>query len=135
MYINETTERINPLWESEYATVHFSFVPPGNVPFRNADLYVFGELTGYGKNPGAMLKFNQETGKYETDMVLKQGYYDYVYALRNRNENVFITDLTEGNVWETEDSYLVLVYYRELGGRYDQLLGITRVNSLLNRPK
>ena len=135
LYINETTERINPLWEGEYATVHFSFVPPGNLPFRNADLYVFGEITGYGKTPGSKLSFNQETGKYETDMILKQGYYDYVYALRNHNENVFLTDLTEGNVWETEDSYLVLAYYRELGGRYDQLLGVTRVNSLLNRPK
>jgi Domain of unknown function (DUF5103) len=135
MFINETTERINPLWEAEYATVHFSFVPPGNVPFRNADLYVFGEMTGYGKTPGSKLNFNQETGKYETDMILKQGYYDYVYALCNRNENVYVTDLTEGNVWETENSYLVLAYYRELGGRYDQLLGVTMVNSLLNRPK
>jgi hypothetical protein len=135
MYINETTERINPLWESEYATVHFSFVPPGNIPFRNADLYVFGEISGYGKTAGSKLSFNQETGKYETDMILKQGYYDYVYALRNRNDNIYTTDLTEGNVWETEDSYLVLTYYRELGGRYDQLLGLTRVNSLLNRPK
>jgi hypothetical protein len=135
MFVNETTERVNPLWEADYAAVHFSFEPPGKVPFRNGDLYIFGEITGYGKTPGAKLTFNNETGKYETDLILKQGYYDYVYALRNGTDKKFTTDLTEGNVWETEDSYLVLVYYRELGGRYDQLLGVTRVNSLINRPK
>ncbi len=135
MFINETTERINPFWEAEYATVHFSFVPPGGIPFRNGDLYVFGEITGNGKNEGSRLTFNRETGKYETDIFLKQGYYDYVYALHNGRETAFYTDQTEGNVWETENSYLVLVYYRELGGRYDQLLGIRRLNSLLNRPK
>lgn len=135
LFINETTERINPLWEAEYARVHFSFVPPNNLPFRNADLYVFGKLTGYGKNQDSKLNFNPETGKYEGDIILKQGYYDYVYALRNKNDNLFTTDLTEGNVWETEDSYLILVYYRELGGRYDQLLGLARANSLVSRPK
>jgi len=134
-FINETTERINPFWEADYATVHFSFEPPGKQPFRNGDLFVFGEITGYGKNPGSKLTYNQETGKYETDIILKQGYYDYVYALNNGNDAVYFTDQTEGNVWETENSYLVLVYYRELGGRYDQLLGMTRVNSLINRPR
>ncbi len=135
MFINETTERINPNWEAEYAKVHFSFIPPGGQPFRSGNLYVFGEITGYGLNEGARLSFNQETGKYETDIILKQGFYDYVYALNNGKDNVFYTDETEGNVWETEDGYMVLVYYRELGGRYDQLLGMTRANSLLSRPK
>ena len=134
-FINETIEQINPFWESEYADVHFSFVPPGGIPYRNTDLYVMGEITNYGKLPGAKLIFNEEKKMYETDLFLKQGYYDYVYALKSMNENVFSTDQTEGNAWETENTYLVLVYYRELGGRYDQLLGISRVNSLLANPR
>jgi len=135
MFVSETTERINPYWEADYATVHFTYAPPGGIPYKTGDLYIFGEITGYGMNEGAKLTFNSETGKYETDLFLKQGYYDYVYALKNGSEKAFNTDQTEGNIWEAEDTYLVLVYFRELGGRYDQLFGITRLNSLINRPK
>jgi Domain of unknown function (DUF5103) len=130
-FMNETIERVNPFWEAEYANVHFSFEPPGKIPFHNMDLFVFGEITNYGKSPGARMIFNQEKGKYETDLFLKQGYYDYVYALNDRKSQEFTTDKTEGNLWETEDTYLVLVYYRQLGGRYDELLGISRVNSYI----
>jgi Domain of unknown function (DUF5103) len=135
MFVIETIERISPAWEAEYATVHFTFKPPDNMPFANSDLYIFGEITGYGKAPEAKMIFNQEEGKYETDLYLKQGFYDYMYALNNGKDQVFSTDKTEGNVWESEDSYQVLVYFRELGGRYDQLLSFTQTNSLLNRQR
>jgi hypothetical protein len=72
---------------------------------------------------------------YETDLKLKQGYYDYIYALRDPRGGPFETDQTEGNSWETENRYVILVYYRELGGRYDQLLGINMANSVFNRPQ
>jgi hypothetical protein len=29
-----------------------------------------------------------------------------------------------GNFWQTENNYKVLVYYRDLGARYDRLIGI-----------
>jgi hypothetical protein len=58
-----------------------------------------------------------------------------MYATRERNNprGPLSTDLPEQNVWETENNYMVLVYFRELGGRYDQLLGIVRMNSLFRR--
>ena len=39
-------------------------------------------------------------------------------------------DETEGNLWETENEYMILVYYRELAGRADELIGFTKVSSL-----
>ena len=33
-----------------------------------------------------------------------------------------------------ENDYIILIYYRSLGGRYDQLVGVSRVNSLSGRP-
>ena len=77
MFINETIENINPLWNADYAKVHFTYRPSGGVRFNNQDLVVFGELTNYGKDPSAVMEFNEEKGVYETDMFLKQGYYDY----------------------------------------------------------
>jgi hypothetical protein len=127
-FMHETVENVNPYWESDYAFVHFSFAPPGNIPFQQ-DLYVFGGLTNYGLHPEARMLFNPEKKVYETDIRLKQGYYDYVYALYDPVLQRFTTDFTEGNQWEVEDNYMVLLYYRELGGRYDQLLGFSSIFS------
>ena len=133
MFINETTENINPYWNADYASVHFQFQPPGGMPYQGKDLFLIGEMTNYGQMEGAKLLFNPGTKSYETTLFLKQGYYDYLYATRDSKvgKGAFNTDLTENNSWETENAYLVLVYYRELGGRYDQLVGMTRLNSLL----
>ena len=128
-FVNETVERINAYWNADYADVHFRFLPPGGQPFRGKDLYVFGEITGYGKNEGAKMTFDPPSGAYVTTIPLKQGYYDYMFATRERETGPFSTESTESDRWETENDYLVLVYYRELGGRYDQLLGITRGSS------
>jgi hypothetical protein len=128
-FISETVENVNPLWESDYAFVHFSYVPPSNFPFQQ-DVYVFGALSNYGLNPESKMVYNNEKKIYEADIRLKQGYYDYVYALYNPSSQRFSTDQTEGNLWETENNYQVLVYFRELGGRYDQLLGYSSISSL-----
>ena len=135
MYYLETLDNFNPLWQGDYAIVHFTYVPAGNSPFVNKDLYLFGELTNYGKDPEAKMHFNAEKGVYETAILLKQGYYDVGYAtLENRQgKNLFTFDETEGNYWETENNYTILVYYRPLGGRWDQLVGLTRINSLTGR--
>ena len=125
---------MNPYWQGDYASVQFSFRPPAGMPFRQ-DLYLFGELTNYGKDPQSKMTYNKERGVYETSIWLKQGYYDYGYALKETTggRDVFVTDKTEGNFWETENSYTVLVYYRSLGGRSDELVAIGRINSLGGR--
>jgi hypothetical protein len=134
-FANETTENINPYWNADYALVRFRFLPPGGQPFRNRDVYIIGELTGYGQADSARMRFNAKEGVYETNLYLKQGYYDYQYATRAPNDpgGAFSTDLTEQQAWETENSYLVLVYYRDLGGRFDQLVGMVRMNSQFRR--
>ncbi|MFT4024764.1 MAG: DUF5103 domain-containing protein [Flavihumibacter sp.] len=126
-YYNETLDGVNPYWQGDYATVYFSFRPPGGLQYTK-DLYLFGEMTGYGSDPQAKLEFNKTTGLYETSVWLKQGYYDYVYALKNADGS-FSTDLTEGSYWETANTYSILVYYRALGGRADELVSVGTIQS------
>lgn len=137
LYAAITNENVNPYWGGDYATVHFTYVPPGNVPYPKNNLYIVGQMTNYGKDDGAKLQWNDEKKEYETTLFLKQGYYDYVYGLGEpaANNLKFLTGETEGNIWETENQYTILVYYRELGGRYDQLLSVSTLNSLQNRPQ
>lgn len=135
IYASLTNESVNPYWQGDYAAVHFTYAPPDNIPYRQ-DLYLVGQITNYGKDPEAKMSWNESQGVYQTTLWLKQGYYDYIYALEEKRNGrtVFTTDQTEGNIWESENEYMILVYYRELGGRYDQLVNITTLNSMTNRP-
>jgi hypothetical protein len=135
MYRIETSESINPYWQADYATVNFSFVPPGNTIIPNKDIYLFGRLNNYNLDDTAKLKFNVDKGVYETSLFLKQGYYDYTYVTIDRGDKRRLAsfDLTEGNYWESENEYTILIYYRGLAERYDELVGITRANSLTGR--
>ena len=135
LFVNETIETINPLWNADYAKVHFSYKPTNDLPQNAGDLVVFGELTNYGKDPEAKLVYNPQKGVYETDLFLKQGYYDYQYAVKEIQSGSvrFNSSTTEQNAWETENVYLILVYFRPLGGRYDELVSVRQVSSQFNR--
>lgn len=134
--VNETIENINPFWNADYARIHFTYKPINAAPFRTGELVIMGELSNQGNDPAATMVFNPNSGMYEASLLLKQGYYDYQYAIRERlnGKEVFTTTSTENNAWETENLYMVLVYFRPLGGRYDELIGIRQINSQFNRP-
>ena len=134
-YFLEPTESINPLWQSDYATVHFSFVPPGNTPFADKDVFIFGGLNNYDLRDEVKMVYNSDKGVYETTLFLKQGYFDYTYVTIDKKDPKRRAgfEITEGNLWESENEYMILVYYRELAGRADRLIGVGRVNSLVVR--
>ena len=78
--------------------------------------------------------FNEETGVYEKSLFLKQGFYNYSYVtLTDKKDMPASYENTEGNYWGTENGYMVLVYYRPFGARYDELVGFGRVNSNFQR--
>lgn len=135
MFTIETTESVNPYWQADYATVDFTFVPGNNAPFPDKDVFIVGQLTNYNLDDSAKMVFNTEKGVYERSLFLKMGYYDYCYATIDRNDRKRMAsfEFTEGNYWESENNYTILVYYRPLGGRADELVGLTTVNSLTGR--
>ncbi len=76
----QTTENVNPFWQSDYASVRFSFVPDGNIPFPDKDVYLLGKLTDYKLGDATRMYFNADRGMYEATAFLKQGYYNYAYV-------------------------------------------------------
>ncbi|MBQ8276905.1 MAG: DUF5103 domain-containing protein, partial [Bacteroidaceae bacterium] len=61
-------------------------------------------------------------GAYEISLLLKQGYYSYQYLAGPHGRRTGMTS-AEGNFWQTENEYTILVYYRPAGSRYDRLVG------------
>ena len=127
-----TFQFINPFWQSDYATVYFSFAPPNGKPFFEKDIYLSGQFTGFGESEKFKMKHNDATGLYETSAFLKQGYYNYSYFLADRN-GIDNGNTLEGNYWETENNYTVLIYYKNFMDRVDQLIGVSQINSRRNR--
>ena len=79
-------------------------------------------MTNWGKSEQSEMVWNDEFKVYQSTMLLKQGWYDYQYAYKN-SDGEFDTLPFEGSHFETENEYEVLVYFRNLGSRYDQLVG------------
>ena len=133
MYKIVSYESINPFWQGDYATVHFSFATADGNPYPKKNLYLAGHFTGYELSDTWKMNFNEVTGRYETSTMMKQGYYNYTYLCTDSDDLSIKTDL-EGNYWETENSYTILVYYKSFTDRYDQLIGVGSINSRNDRP-
>lgn len=132
-YLVTTYESINPFWQGDYANIHFRYIPPGNAAFAGKDIYLTGQLTNYQLNESSKMLFNTEKGIYENTQFLKQGYYSYGYMLVDKADPSKVTEL-DGNYWETENSYTVLVYYKSFTDQADQLIGVAKINTRSDRP-
>ncbi|MEP6846298.1 MAG: DUF5103 domain-containing protein, partial [Panacibacter sp.] len=121
----------NAWWQGDYANVHFTFYPNNQPSFAGKDIYIMGEMTANALNDSTKLRYNEAKGVYEITLLLKQGFYNYTYVTKEEGtkNSKPETALTDGDYWETENSYTVLVYYRSLGNRYDELLGMATINS------
>lgn len=132
-YLVTTYESINPYWQGDYAKIHFNFVTPSQTPYVGKDLYLIGQLTDYNLTDKNKMQFNTEKGKYENTQYLKQGYYSYSYMLVDKS-NTSKRSYLEGNYWETENNYTILVYYKSFTDQADQLIGVSKINTRSDRP-
>ncbi len=133
MYLVETYESINPYWQGDFATVHFNLAAPNGTAYADKDIYLAGQLTNYEFNDKTKMVFNAEKGMYECTAFLKQGYYNYTYIAVDKNDPTQKRDL-EGDYWETENEYTILMYYKSFTDRTDQLIGVGKIKSRTDRP-
>ena len=75
------------------------------------------------------MQYNPESGRYETMLRLKQGFYNYKYVAVDKTTKELDEGAISGDFWQTENNYKVLVYYRDLGARFDRLIGFGEANS------
>ncbi len=102
----------------EYLFVHFLLQRP---QLLEGDVYVCGLWDNGSPNPECKMTYDEKTGMYECGVFLKQGYYNYQF--RQFVDGVGRTDLTEGDFYQTKNEYLILVYHRPQGARFDALVG------------
>lgn len=114
--------------ESDYVYVYFTLPSEQMIP--GGKIYVSGSLNNWEYNKNNMMTYNDSRKEYECTMLLKQGWYNYEYLFLKDGSKNRTTSFFEGNHYETENDYLVLIYYRNPRERYDRVVGSAIVNTL-----
>ncbi|MFC2132870.1 DUF5103 domain-containing protein [Bacteroidota bacterium] len=116
--------------DADYVFVHFNF--PRKNPFIYGNIYIFGALSDWNLNDGSRMEYNYDAKSYELKMFLKQGYYNYIYVYEdNTGKKDF--ELFDGSHSETENDYLIYVYYNDPSDNYDKLIGLGVFNPVATK--
>ncbi|MBK9106979.1 MAG: DUF5103 domain-containing protein [Saprospiraceae bacterium] len=107
-----------PETESDYAWMHFTLKTGYEL---DEPIYLFGAVSDWQIREEFRMDYDESRKAYMGQFLLKLGYYNYLYAYRNK-DGLAETDHLEGNWYETENNYAVFIYYRPFGSRYDRLM-------------
>jgi hypothetical protein len=117
-----------PEVESDYVYVYFTL--PSDQLISGGKMYISGGLNNWAFDKNNLMTFNPIRKEYECTMLLKQGWYNYEYVFMKDGEINGTATLFEGSHYETENDYIVLVYYRNPRDRYDRVIGSVIANTL-----
>jgi hypothetical protein len=127
-YIIAYQEGKKPDIESDYAYVFFTL--PSDKMIGGGNMYVSGGLNYWAFDKNNLMIYNQERREYECTMFLKQGWYNYEYVYLKDGETYGTPTFFESSHYETENDYIVLIYYRNPRDRYDRVIGSLTTNTL-----
>jgi hypothetical protein len=106
--------------ESDYTHVLFNLsVALG----ENKEVYVAGRFNDYLLSSAYKMQYDTASKLYATNLLLKQGLYDYKYFVKDLQTGKVSDTEIEGSFFETENSYQVFVYYKSPGSRCEELIG------------
>lgn len=120
-YIVKNIGRENNEIEADYAWVFFSLSAPAF--YEKKSIYVNGMFNNFAIGEENKMEYNAEKGIYEKALLIKQGFTNFQYVISDSNGKIDEENAIDGNFFQTEDNYFVLVYYRENNQRYDRIIG------------
>lgn len=91
-------------------------------------VYVVGGFMNWRPDPRFELQYDRDAARYRRRILLKQGVYDYLYALWDEKKGAFDADPIEGSFFEAENTYAILVLYRGFTDREDRVVGHRWIN-------
>ncbi|MFM7234938.1 MAG: DUF5103 domain-containing protein [Flavobacteriales bacterium] len=105
--------------EADYTWVHFVLTMP---EISDAGVFIEGAFNRY--NQLDECTYDRGLGAYTTKLLLKQGYYNYRFVLRDVYNSADNIKVTEGSYAATENDYHIIMYM------YDRRWGCDRVISI-----
>ena len=113
--------RAEPALTAEYVETTFAFVPPREQPLGGG-VVLAGSFSGMDPARGVEMRWDAVRGRYEGEVLLKQGRYQYFYEARDPALRRQVAQSQS----RLQNTYTTFVYYEDPSEGTDRLL---RVNS------
>lgn len=126
-FIRNTDGRDNRT-DGDYATVYLSLSANKPSPIGNA--FVVGQFNDFCLSDP--LIYDGISKRFKGKIFVKQGLTDYHYVWVDENDKTRDDVAFDGSHYETENNYQIFFYYRKPGGRWDELLGFSQMNTVKN---
>jgi hypothetical protein len=122
------SEGQKPEVDADYVNVFFTLPSPEEIP--GGKMFVSGSFNNWLYNNNNLMRYNNEKRQYEATIMLKQGWYNYEYAFLKDGTTDGSPSFFEGSHYETDNDYIILVYYHNPRERYDRVIGSLTLNTL-----
>lgn len=118
--------QVNKGYDDFHRSADYAFAHPTltTEPVLDGDVFVCGAFNNWCLDSTNMMRYNFGAKRYEADLLLKQGVYDYIYVSRSYYNGAIDTERFEGSHAETENNYIFLVFYYPAAAEYEQLVGV-----------
>ena len=126
-YIYLEREEFDATKEADYAQVDFFLDWPQYM--FGKDVYIIGAITDWRLDDNAKMEYDPERRGYKKSLLLKQGYYDYMYLVKDIASGTASLAPVNGDFWETNNMYHIFVYLFDPIENYDKLIGYTVIKS------
>ncbi|WP_426668331.1 DUF5103 domain-containing protein [Mucilaginibacter sp. McL0603] len=117
----------NPAIDADYAHMYFTLA--STKPGGNGSAYIVGQFNNFRIDENSKLQYDAVRNRYGTQLLLKQGVYDYAYVWVPNGSDKPDNTYFEGSHFETENNYQILVYYHPAGARWTELVGYQVLNT------
>ncbi len=110
-----------------YANVMFS-LELGDLQNSNPEIYISGDFNQWRADAQYKLFKNNDSGLWETNVIIKQGKYRYKYFMKNEYSDSDFVPLNDA-ISNVKQEYFGFVYYRDPEYNYQRLLITTNFDS------
>ena len=126
-YVYIANEGFETDTEADYAWLNLFLRWPA--PMANEEFYVIGAINDWRYDDRNRMSYDPQLGGYLCQLLLKQGYYNFLFVTADLDTGLVSGALTEGNHWETENLYRIYFYYYNALKGYDELVGYATCNA------
>lgn len=112
-FLIRNSDRTEEAYTCDYIWVNYTL----NAPY-SGEIYLQGQWTNNADPTAYQMQYDAANQCYRAQVMQKQGYYSYHYIDKNGE-----TAPTEGNFFQTRNTYQALIYYKGLGDRTWRLVG------------
>ena len=115
--------------EADYVIVHFAILYPQLIP--DAAVYIYGKFTDWKLLPELKMTYDEVHKAYVGEAVLKQGYYDYRYAVVSQDSLQVDLVTMQNNFYQTLNEYEIRFYFYDYNLMCFRFVGYQKVGAHL----